>query len=242
MRRGRREAEQQRLDRLIPGLAVYGTGVAQSCDRVRELHHGRDHRVEAKALNVAGNALDHHVRRARELSRRFGVRTARHITQDHVPDTIEPAPLTLNAGIVPVSAGFPRAQEHQVEANGIGAEAGDPLVWIDHVAAAFGHLRAVFGDRALVKQAGERLVNLKNAHVARSFGEKARIKQMHHSVLSAAGVLIDRQPVTRQTGIDWGEVIVRIDVSVHVPVGTHECVHRVGLAPPRLIALRTVDV
>ena len=162
--------------------------------------------------------------------------------QRQLPDAVEPAPLALNAAVVPVAAGLPGAEEHQIEADGVGAEAFDPLVGVDDVAAALGHLVSVFGDRALIEESGERLVDRQVAHIARGLGEEAGVEQVHDGVLRAAGVLVDRQPAFGQLGADRRVVVVRIDVAVHVPVGAHEGVHGVGLAPRRAAAPGAVGV
>ena len=90
---------------------------------------------------------------------------------------------------------------------------------------------SVFGDRALVEEAGEGLVDRQVAHVAGGLGEEAGVEQVHHGVFRAAGVLVDGQPALGQFGVDRRVVVVRIDVAVHVPVGAHEGVHGVGFAP-----------
>ena len=75
--------------------------------------------------------------------------------------------------------------------------------------------------------------------------EEARIEQMQDRMLDAADILVDRQPALRP--VDIGKVgglrlVPRIGEAREIPRGVHERVHRVGIAPRILPAVRAGDV
>src|SRR5215210_8991633 len=68
---------------------------------------------------------------------------------------------------------------------------------------------------------------------------------MQYGVLDAAGVLVYRKPLLSPLGVERSLVVVRRKVTVPVPRGVHEGVHRVRLArgrPPAAGALRVIEV
>ena len=74
VRRGGSEAERKRVDRFVPGVRVDGAGradavIADAGQRVGELHHRGDHRVETEALDVVGDLADHRVGLAADFGR-----------------------------------------------------------------------------------------------------------------------------------------------------------------------------
>ena len=90
-------------------------------------------------------------------------------------------------------------------------------------------------DHALREEARERLAVGHHAFVAQRLGDEPGVKQVQHSVLDAADVLVDRQPVVGRGLVDRF-VRLRIDVAVEVPGAIDECVERVGLARRRAAA------
>ena len=122
--RGWRQQQQQRLGGLVPGRAVHHAASLACGQVVGELHQGRQHGVEAEALHVLGDAADRLVGQVTDL---VGL-TQHPMTvrlggiQRQVPDAVEPAADADDAGIVPVAALLPGADEHQVGAHGIRAQ------------------------------------------------------------------------------------------------------------------------
>ena len=108
-------------------------------------------------------------------------------------------------GRAPRAALVPRAHEHQEQADRVGAVALHELVGVLDVAAALGHPLAVGAqDLALVEQLLERLVLLDQADVAHRLREEAGVEQVHHGVLGAAGVLVDRATTSRPSRASIG--------------------------------------
>ena len=146
---------------------------------------------------------------------------------------------------------LPRADEHQVAADGIGSVLIDVFIGVDDVAAALGHALAVRTQNdALIEEAQHGFVEVDDVHVPQRLGEEAGVEQMHGGVLDAAGVLIDRQPVAAAAGVPrhvgcgqgLARLVVGIDVGVLIPAGAHEGVHGIGLALGAAVALRTIHV
>ncbi len=135
-------------------------------------------------------------------------------------------------GRAPRPALVPRPHEHQEQPDRVGAVALDQVVGILDVAPRLRHALAVgTQDLALVEQPQERLVLLDQADVAHGLGPEAAVQQVHHRVLGAAGVLVDRCPVIDQGEVDRACLVVRRQVAEPVPRRIDEGVHRVGLAP-----------
>src|SRR5919107_2317010 len=68
---------------------------------------------------------------------------------------------------------------------------------------------------------------------------------MQYGVLDASGVLVNREPLLSPLGVERSLLVVRREVTVPVPRGVHEGVHRVRLArgrAPTAGALRVVEV
>ena len=104
----------------------------------------------------------------------------------------------------PGPALVPGAHEHQEQPDGVGTVAGDEVVRIDGVAARLRHPLAVEAqDLALVEEPLERLVLVNETDVAHHLRPLARIQQVHHRVLGAAGVLVDRCPARDEGAVDW---------------------------------------
>jgi hypothetical protein len=98
----------------------------------------------------------------------------------------------------------------------------------------------VVEHHALREQPRERLVDLHEAQVAHHLGPEARVQQVQDGVLDAADVLVHRHPVVVRASTIAGRC--RVAVAHEVPGRIDEGVHRVGLAPRRLAALRAGDV
>ena len=161
-----------------------------------------------------------------------------------VPDPVEPPGHAVDSDIAPGAALVPGADEHQETADGIGAQLGDDLVRIDHVAAALAHLLVVFTqDYTLVVQAEERFVEMDQAQVVQGLDEEPGVKEVHDGVLRAAGVLVHGKPAVDHRRVHGASVVAGAQVAHHVPGRVHKGVHGVGLAARRAAALgaRRVD-
>ncbi len=195
MRAGRRQHQRQHRDRLVPRSAILRPGLARAPQRVRVLHERRDHRVEAQPLDVAGDPGERLVRllpQHASLHRVAAIDEYRRLGC-HCPGPVQPARHADDAVDVVGPALLPRAQEHQVGAEGVGAPALHLRVGRHHVAARLRHAAPVRPeDLPLAEVAGERLVARHHARVARRLVEEARVEQVHRGVLGAAGVLVDR--------------------------------------------------
>ena len=169
-------------------------------------------------------------------------RIASRYEGQHAP---EPARNALYALAVPGTALAPGADEHQEAPQRVGAEAVHVLLRVDHVAPALAHLLPVGPEYGpLVPQAGHRLVEVDQPEVPHDLGEEAGVEQMQYGVLDAAGVLVDRKPLLPPFGVERPPIVVRREVTVPVPRGVHEGVHRVRLArgwTPAAGALRIVE-
>ena len=256
MRRGRREHQQQQLDRLVPFRRA-GDGRAPVAEqRVGQLHELGDHRVEAERLVVGRDVAQRPVRGRSDRraapsasdspagsdpasgspgSRPCGSSSER-------PDPVQEAVDAADPGRAPRPALVPRAHEHQEQPNRVRAVAVDELVGILDVAARLAHPLAVGAqDLALVEQALERLAVADEPDVGHRLGEEAAVEQVHDRVLGAAGVLVDRRPAIGHLAIHRTTRLVGRQVAEPVPRRIHERVHRVGLAPGRSAADRALD-
>ena len=118
----------------------------------------------------------------------------------------------------PRPALVPRAHEHQEQPDGVRAVALHQLVRVLDVAAALAHALAVGAqDLALVEQPLERLALVDDAQVVQRLAEEAAVQQVHHGVLGAARVLVDRAPDLVQRAVDRLRVVVRRQVAPPVP-------------------------
>src|SRR3990172_4930888 len=232
VRRHRRQHQHQRLDGLVPGVAVDGAGVTGAEQAVRHLHEGGQERVEPESLHVLRRLADGLVGEAAHLP--HGVRgrlAGPRFVQDEAPDAVEPAPDAVDPLGAEGAALVPGADEHQVAAEGVGAVADDVLVRGDDVTARLRHALAVRAqDLPLVEQPQERLVAVDDTQVAGDLPEEAGVEQVHDGVLCAAGVLVHGQPGLCALRVDGPGIVARAEVADKVPVGVHEGVHGVRLA------------
>src|SRR5918995_228691 len=206
------------------------------------LHERGDGRIEAEGLEVVCDLLYQAVRPALQL-RRICL-AAGGISSDHEREGApEPARDTLYALAVPGTAFVPRADEHQEAPERVGAIAVYVLLRVDHVAPALAHLLPVGPEYVpLVAQAGHRLVEVNQPKIAHDLGEEAGVEQVQYGVLDAAGVLVDGEPLLSPFGIERPLIVVRREVTVPVPRGVHEGVHRVRLARGRTAASGTLGI
>ena len=75
---------------------------------------------------------------------------------------------------------------------------------------------------------------IKNPRIPHRLGEEARIEQVHHGVLGAAGIDVDRQPVGRFLRIEGSFGVGGGEVAVLIPRRAHEGVHGVGFSRRRV--------
>src|ERR671910_774860 len=206
------------------------------------LHERGDGRVEAEGFEVVCDLLYQAVRPALQLRR--VCLAAGGISSDHEREGApEPARDTLYALAVPGTAFVPRADEHQEAPERVGAIAVYVLLRVDHVAPALAHLLPVGPEYVpLVAQAGHRLVEVNPPQIAHEPGEEAGVEQVQYGVLDAAGVLVDGEPLLSPFGIERPLIVVRREVTVPVPRGVHEGVHRVRLARGRTAASGTLGI
>jgi hypothetical protein len=178
--RDRRQQQRHRLARLAPRRRVAGgAGRLGLGHRVLQRHELGHRGVEAEALEVVGDPGDGLVDRAAELlqhglvgGRRRGLAAA--VAHDQRPHPVQEAGHALDALVVPGAALVPRADEHQVGADRVGAVGRDQVVGVGHVAPRLRHLLAVGAqDHPLVAQADEGLAPLHEAQVAEHLGEEA---------------------------------------------------------------------
>src|SRR5215203_5709487 len=209
---------------------------------VSVLHEHGDGRIEAECLEVVCDLLYQAVRPTLQLRRvclAAGGTSSCH-EREGAP---EPARDTFYALAVPGTAFVPRADEHQEVPERVGAIAVHVLLRVDHVAPALAHLLPVRPEYVpLVAQAGHRLVEVNQTKVAHDLGEEAGVEQVQNGVLDAAGVLVDGEPLLSPFGIERPLIVVRREVTVPVPRGIHEGVHRVRLARGRAAATGTLGV
>src|SRR5437899_13102552 len=111
---------------------------------------------------------------------------------EKTPDAAQEAIDPFHTFSAPGLDHFERAQEHFVEAKGIGAEFPHHVVRVYDVAAGFRHLLAVFAkDQSLIDQLEERLGGGDIAEVVKHLMPEAAVEQVEHGVLGAADVEID---------------------------------------------------
>ena len=146
------------------------------------------------------------------------------------PQPAEEAVHPLDALVGPVGVLVGRADEQDVAARGVGADALDDRGGRDDVAPRLAHLGAVLRDHALREQRLERLLEVEVPEVGERLGEEARVHQVQDRVLDAADVLVDGHPLAQRRRVPRGLFVARVAVAQEVPGGVDERVHRVGLA------------
>src|SRR5215208_2657630 len=232
----RDEGPQGLVPLVVPDAATYREQV------VGVLHERGDGRIEAERLEIVCDLLSQAVRPALQLRR--VCLAARGVTPCHEREGApEPARDTLYALAVPGTAFVPRTNEHQEAPERVGAEAVHVLLRVDHVAPALAHLLTVGPEYVpLVAKAGHGLVEVNQPKIAHNLGEEAGVEQVQNGVLYAAGVLVDGEPLLSPFGIERPLIVVRREVTVPVPRGVHESVHRVRLACGRAAATGTLGI
>ena len=85
-------------------------------------------------------------------------------------------------------------------------------------------------DHSLRQQIFNRFIKFDQPDVAHHLRPKPRVKQVHHGVINAADVLVNRQPVSRDFRVKRHFGVVRIGVAKVIPRRINERVHRVGFA------------
>src|SRR5215213_6539034 len=221
---------------VVPDAASYREQV------VGVLHERGDGRIESEGLEVVCDLLYEAVRPPLQLHR--VCLPPRGIFSHHEREGApEPARDTLYALAVPGAAFVPRTDEHQEAPERVGAIAVNVLLRVDHVATALAHLLPVGPEYVpLVAKAGHGLVEVNQPKIAHNLGEEAGVEQVQNGVLYAAGVLVDGEPLLSPFGIERPLVVVRGEVTVPVPRGVHEGVHRVRLACGRAAATGTLGI
>src|SRR5215208_6332335 len=232
----RDEGTQGFVPLVVPDSASYREQV------VGVFHERGDGRIEAEGFEVVCDLLYQAVRPALQLLRvclpTGGISPGHE--REGAPEPARDAPYAL---AVPGAAFVPRADEHQETPERVGTEAVDVLLRVDHVATALAHLVPVGPEYVpLVAQAGHRLVEVNQPKVAHDLGEEAGVEQVQNGVLYAAGVLVDGEPLLSPFGIERPLIVVRREVTVPVPRGVHESVHRVRLACGRAAATGTLGI
>ena len=218
---------------------------ARMPDRVRQLHQLRDGGVEMERPVLLGDGGDGRCawRGAGPAPARPPRRAARHADRCRLglgdgPDAGQEAVDALDPGRVPGTALVPRADEHQEQPDRVAAVSGRQVVGVHDVAARLAHALVVGAqDLPLVAQRQEGLVEGQVAHVAQRLDEEARVHQVQHRVLGAAGVQVDRHPVRHRLRIPGRASSFGRAVAQEIPGRVDERVHGVGLAP-RLGAAR----
>ena len=135
------------------------------------------------------------------------------------PGSAAPAPQTrfsqrcdaLDARRVPRAALVPRADEHQVARAPCPRRSARPArPGSDDVAARLAHAlcRRRPGSGPGCAAAANGSSKSSDAHVAQRLDEEAEVHQVHHRVLGAARVLVDRQPVRRPSPRSNGRFVV----------------------------------
>jgi hypothetical protein len=137
--------------------AVARAHLRRLLEGVGEDHHLRDRGVEAQALDVLADLLDRFVQQLGLGGIGGGVRDDLGVhgavgADEFAPDLLQETVHALDAARVPRLHRLERAEEHQVQAQRVGAVRLDDGVGVDDVAAALGHLFAVLAeDDALVE-------------------------------------------------------------------------------------------
>ena len=237
------EHEQELLDTVAPGGAVYRPVVPHPAQVVHELHQRSDGGVELELVQVFVALADGLVQDALGFAHRRRVGGAvvklRRVVFHQAPGAVQPAHHAVDAFVAPRAALVPGPDEHQEAADGVSAHLSDHVVGVHHVAAALAHLLVVAAeDDTLVEQAQEGLVDVEHSHVAQRFDEEPAVEQVHHRVLGPAGVLLHRHPVAGHAGLVGPAIVLRSAVAEHVPRRVHEGVHGVGFAAARTPAFR----
>src|SRR3954469_3424908 len=168
-------------------------------ERVDELHHRCDQRVEDEApADVVAHARDRLVRLPLQLGAvAVDGRSLGGLADDPPQPAQEPSdPLDALFGPVHVLVGGP--DEEDVEAHRIRAVHLRQLVGRRHVPARLRHLRAALTHPALVEQALERLAEADQPELVHHLDEEARVEQVPCRVVDPADVLVDRRPEVRQ--------------------------------------------
>ena len=177
----------------------------------------------------------------------LGRRAARGFVDGETPKSLKETGNTRDALGAPRLGSFERPEEHQVHAERVGAVVLDDGVGVDDVAAALGHLLAVFAhDKALVEELRERLRRREDANVVQEAMPEARIQQVEHGVLGAADIEVGAAPILERFG--RGDVlgVLRVEVAEVIPARTRPLGHGVrfagGLDPERAwLGLRLRD-
>src|SRR5262249_15920395 len=105
------------------------------------------------------------------------------------------------------------------------------------IALGLGHGFATLEDHSLGEEARGRLAMLDQTNITHELAPEEGIKEVQNRVRNSADVLVDWEPVANLAGIEKGGVLFRIAVTVEVPGGIDERVHRVGLAARQAAAL-----
>ena len=210
----RREHQDEGLD----GEAAHLLGL-ELRQVVQLIHHRCERSIEAQALDVIGHQLNRFVR---ALQRFFGGiagwASGVDVAPQHHPHARDESESAGDAAFVPVGRFVEGAHEELPEPQRVGAVLVDHRVGRDDVALALRHPLAVRGPHdALVAERGERFVESDQLLVEHHLGPHPRVQQMHHGVLGAADVEVDRQPVIDGAAIERAAVFVRRGEAQEVP-------------------------
>ena len=143
---------------------------------VVKLHQGTDNLVHLPFVHVCGDGCFQGVNLWSNRHVSCGVHPSVH--------TGNKAANALDVAVGPIAPFGVRTHKHQIHTQLIGVK----IVGVDHVALGFGHLRAVFGDHALVNHLFERLFDRHNSCVKQHHMDEARVNQMHAGVLASTNI------------------------------------------------------
>ena len=154
------------------------------------------------------------------------------------PHPAEEAVHAFDALGVPRLGVLQRSHEHLIQPERVGTIFHQHVIWVDHVAAGFGHFLAVFTeDQALVDQLEEGLCSRNLSQVEQHLVPETGVQQMQHGVLGTAHVEVYSgrlaagfHPVVLNLATHEALSILRIEVAQVIPARTRPLRHGVGLA------------
>ena len=110
---------------------------------IEQAHQGRNGGIELQVLNVLSDLFDGLVHFPFVL---LAIAVPRLHLVKQGPYTLQEATAALDGVLGPGSGLFKGAQEHLIQAHGVGAIVPHDVVRVDDIAAAFGHLLAAFAQ------------------------------------------------------------------------------------------------
>src|SRR5262249_39822365 len=146
-----------------------------------------------------------------------------------LPQTVKEAVGAGEPFVTEVATLLVWSEVHQVQAERVGPPPLDVAVGHHDVAAALGHLGAVFDQEPVLAEALVWVLEADVPELLESQGDEARVEEVEDGVLLAADVHGDRQPALRELPLEGDIVPPRRRVPQEVPCAVQERVAHVRL-------------